>query len=209
MADNDAFPWNDGRRTEYYTAVGYLCDKWNVVDRLYCWRASDIMGIKRSKHHILFRHLGTVAIGEFMNEYAEAHIKSKATREQVAYVIKYVNACRVNRNAIVHGWADLHGVKGLDSIRVRPKPDQRRAKPKDFVIKLEDIARVCDEMEMAGRLTVAMSFLFDRRGIKTMKGLLGAEWRSRLHAKPPPPRFVGASPQTHPKPKARRRSSRG
>lgn len=165
------------------------------------------MGLERDKHDILFRHLGTVAVGEFMNEYAEAHIKSKAAREQIAYVVKYVNACRINRNAIVHGRPEFNGP--LKPVRIRQKPDQRRSKPAEFEIGIVDIARVCDEIEIAGKLVVAMSLLADRQGSRTAQRLLGKDWRARLHAKPPLPKLVAVSPQTHPTPPVRPRSSRG
>jgi hypothetical protein len=207
MTDDAAYPWsNEGRWSEFYAAVGYLCQQWNVLELLYVHRASDIMGLKRAKHDLIFRHLGIVAIGEFMNDYAASHIKSKATRDQLAYVTNYVNGCRVNRNVIVHGWARSDSDQA--AMKMTSKADQRRRKQSDFFVTLADINRVCDEIEMAGRLTVALSFLIGRGGVKTAKNLLGADWRPRLHAKPLLPKFVGAKPQTPPKPKPRHPSSR-
>ena len=200
------YPWNDGHRTEYYAAVGYLSQQWNVLEWLYCHRASEIMGLKRSQHDLIFRHLGIVSIGLFMDEYAESHIKSAAIREQVAYVTKFVHACRVNRNAIIHGRAREDS--DLTAIKLLSKADQRRPKTTEFSISIDDIERVCSDIEMAGRLTVALSFLFLKKGrVKLAKELLGSDWRSRLHAKAPPPQPVRVGPPKPQKQQHRAKSS--
>jgi hypothetical protein len=130
-------------------------------------QASDIIGLKRTDHDLIFRHLGTVTIGVFMNEYAERHIKSAAAREQLAFVTKFVDRCRINRNAIVHGWVLEYG--DLSAIRITSKADQRRRKETEFSISIEDVKQVCDDIEMAGQLTVAVSFLLHRTGSRRRK----------------------------------------
>lgn len=145
------YPWN-GRSKEFYASVGYLTQQWNVLEILYCHRASDIMGLKRTDHDLIFRHLGTVTIGTFMNEYAGRHIKSAARREQIAYVTKFVDRCRVNRNAIVHGWARDNG--DLSAIRIESKADQRRREKTEFSISIEDVKRVW-RRDRVGRATNA------------------------------------------------------
>jgi hypothetical protein len=202
------YPWNDhAKEKEYYASVGYLTQQWNILEMLYCHRASDIMGLKRADHDLIFRHLGTVSIGTFMNEYAERHIKSAAARDQLAHVTNFVNLCRINRNAIVHGWVREYG--DLSHIKISSRADQRRRNKTEFSISIEDIARVCDDIQMAGRLTLAMSFLIHKKGVsKAMQKLIGADWQTRLHAKPLLPKLVAASPQKHQKRAVPPRSSR-
>jgi hypothetical protein len=202
------YPWNGpAKEKEYYASVGYLTQQWNVLEILYCHRASDIMGLKRADHDLIFRHLGTVSIGTFMNEYAERHIKSVEARDQLAHVTKFVDLCRINRNAIVHGWVREYG--DLSDIKITSRADQRRRNKTEFSISIEDIARVCDDIQMAGRLTFAMSLLFRKKGVsKAMQKLIGADWRSRLHAKPPLPKLVAASSQKYLKRTVPPRSSR-
>lgn len=195
------YPW-EGNRKEFYTAIGYLCQHWNTLEMLYVHRASDLMGIKRDKHDLVFRHFGTVAIGNFLNEYAEHRIKSKKAREQLAYVVKFVDRCRINRNAIVHGWASDGD---LDGIKIVSKPDQRRPKETEFTVGLKDIERVCEEIELAGRLTVAVGFLFNRKSVRFAKEFFGPSWRSRLHAKFPLPKLVMENPKTSRKPQRQHR----
>lgn len=165
------------------------------------------MRMKRTKHDLLFRHLGTVAIGIFMREYAEANIKSKDTREQLEHVTQYVNACRVNRNAIVHSWPNLND--SSESITLKSWADKQRPKTREFTVKISDVRRVCEDCETAGLLSVRLQFLFGKGGIKYAKRLLGPEWRASLHAKPALPKLLGVNPHKPQKPKARPRSFRG
>lgn len=190
------YPWtgHGEPRNEYYTAVGFLCQQWNAVEWFYTHLASDIMRRKRVEHDLLFRHLGIVAVGEFMRDHAAVHIKRESTRDQLKHVTAYVNQCRINRNAIVHGLAAPRA-ENPDSMTVRSKADQRRAKESEFPVSLSDIARVCQEIELAGSLSIRLEFLFGRNGLKTAKNLLGEDWHARLHAKPALPELVTVNPQ--------------
>lgn len=191
-------------KIKFYAAIGHLCQQWIAVEYLYSRLASEMIGLKREKHDLLFRHLGIVAISDFLRDYAEAQKKPGSTREQIAHVTKYVNQCRINRNAIVHGSAT---VESMDSIRMQSPADKNRASKREFAVSLEDIRRVSDECETAGILSVRLQILISRKNLKTLKGIFGTEWRSILHAKPALPKLVAVSPQTHPKPQLLQKSS--
>lgn len=194
MSDDRVYPWTNNRDVEFYTGVGLLCHHWNIVERFYFHLASDIMRLPRSKHDVLFRHLGIVAISSFLREYAQDNIKVAATHEQIEHVIKFVDKCRKNRNTIVHGFATIDG--NFDVIKIRTAADKYRPKTREFAVSLHDIGRACNDCEMAAWLCIALQFLFFKKGVKLAKSLLGADWRARLHVKPPLPRLLAVNPQS-------------
>jgi hypothetical protein len=203
MTDQPDYPWrgHGDRNSEYYMAVGFLCQQWNAVERLYMHLASDIIRRDRSQHDLIFRHLGIVAVGDFMAEYAARFIRAKGTREQLGHVTKYVNQCRINRNTIVHGWARLgeYSEQYPEHIKIVSKAHQRRSKRSEFPVTLKDVARVCDEIEVAGQLSVRLEFLFAHQGIPIAKRILGDSWRTRLFAKPVLPKLVSVNQNTNQK----------
>jgi hypothetical protein len=208
MTDEPDYPWRGHRErdTEYYTAIGFLCQQWNIAEIFYTHLASDIMRRPRSEHDLIFRHLGIVAISEFMADYSDRYIRAKRDREQLAYVTKYVNQCRINRNAIVHGWANFH--EHPENIEIKTKADQRRSKPSIFQVTLKDIATVCKEIEVAARLCISLQFLFPHQGTTTAKRIMGDAWQAKLFAKPALPKLVSVNPNTPQTQPIRPKSSR-
>jgi hypothetical protein len=209
MSDEPKFPWRipGDSDAEYYTAVGFLCQQWNITEVMYTYLASDIMRRPHSEHDLIFRHLGIIAISEFMAEYADKYIGVARTKEQLAYVTKYVDRCRINRNAIVHGWA-RPSEKNPGHINIVAKPDQRRPKKTAFFVMLKDIARVCDEIEIAGNLCLGLPFLFRHSGIAHAKQVIGESWQEGLFAKPALPKLVSVNPNNPQKQPVRPKSSR-
>jgi hypothetical protein len=205
MGDQEWKPWGSDDRKEYYAAVGYLCNQWNIVEWFYYRLATDMLHLGREEHDVLFRHFGIVAISQFLKEYAAKHVKAKATREQLQFVTDYVMSCRINRNAIVHGIASV----SIDGpFEVMSQADQRRPKPRKFYVTIPEVRQCCDDCERAGKLVMAMQFLLGKEGPTTARSIFGRRWRLRLLSRPGVPKILGASPQAAPKQKRQRRPSR-
>lgn len=192
-------------RKEYYAAVGYLCNQWNVVEHFYYQLASGLLGLEYKQKDILLRHFGTVAIGQFLNEWAAEKVKSKETREQLAFVSKYVEICRVNRNAIVHG---IFAIVGDALFEITSKADQRRAKSRKFTVSLSEVRQCSMDCEHASSLCIGLQFALSHKGMRTAKKLFGPRWRARLLAKSPLPRELAGNPPNPPKPPRQPRPSR-
>lgn len=205
MGDQEWRPWGGEDRKEYYAAVGYLCNQWNIVEWFFYRLATDMLHLGRDKHDVLFRHFGIVAISQFLNEYAASHIKQKATRDHLKHVTEFVNNCRINRNSIVHGIASA---KGDELFEVRSQADQRRPKGRKFPVSVADVRQCCEDCERAGKLAMGLQFLLDKDGPKTARAIFGPRWRLRLLSKPSPPKILGAeNPHTAPKQKRQPRPS--
>lgn len=214
--DGTRYPWRQGwhpwihkGHKEYYAAVGYLCHQWNTVESLYSHLASDIMGFQDyKKHDIIFRHFGIVSIGEFMLEYADAHIPFEDAKLQLRHVVSYVNVCRINRNTIVHGFPEI----GFDSadINFRSSPDNKRPKAREFKISIQDVQNTCDSCETAGLLAIRVPFLLTEQSRKLAKTQFAGKWNSLLLAKPPLPKQLGPeNPQILAKRERQQKSSSG
>ena len=200
-------PWRREGQADYYAAVGYLCAEWNAVERIYSYLASDMMRLNRDKHDLLFRHMGIIAIGSFMQELAVANKKPRESIEQLEHVTKFVNICRINRNAIVHGHSD----SDFDpkAIRMMSVPDRSRQRALHFTVSLPDVQRVCDDCSLIAVLALRLQFLFPRLRVGDMQDLFGGSWREKLFAKPPLPKLLAENPPKSPRPKRQPRSSRG
>jgi hypothetical protein len=197
--------WHKGEK-DYYAAVGFLCNQWNIVEWFFYRLATDMLHLGREKHDVLFRHFGIVAIAQFLNEYAADHVKSEDTRQQLKFVTEFVDRCRINRNSIVHGIAHYRSEAEFEISSVA---DQRRPKGRKFPVKLADVQQCCNDCEWAGMLVIRMQFLVGKGGLKTAKSAFGASWREVLHAKPSLPKaLVAVNPQTPPKPQPLPRPSR-
>jgi hypothetical protein len=200
--------WVREHQTDFYATVGYLCHQWNWLERIYGYLGSDILRLNRDKHDVLFRHFGFVALQTLMREYAEQYLRSKASIEQIRHVTQYVDNCRINRNAIVHGFPD-DNFDPSKPLELLSYPDQRRSKVRTFSLSLNDVGRVCEEIQAASTMSMRLQFLFMRNGVGMGKRLFGHDWRAKLYAKPALPKLLVVNPPKPPKPRRQRRSSQG
>lgn len=183
--------WDNGfheRHTAYYAAVGYLCQQWNVVESLYYGIPCDIMKLSRGYRKLLFRHMGTTTIAEFLSDYAAEHLSEKS-QKQISHVNTYVDRCRQNRNLIVHGIRTTEPNSAQDAIR--RNPDRKRKTVELFAVGLNDIRRVCEECDTAGGLVVRLQFHFEEHPADIVMRLAGADRiNSILYGKPDIPRLL-------------------
>jgi len=197
-------PWDGAEHAKtYYAAVGELCSIWSFVERLYSHLASDMMSPSRKYHDIVFRHFGFVALQKFLEEYADATIKKEAHRKHIAYISKYADRCRINRNLVVHAAIDRIDKKSTATATLFA--DQKRPKKREFQIRLSDILRIRNQCETVAMLMLRAQGLSPRyqNTIRTL-----GKRRRVLLAKPALPRILGESPRKSRKPKPPPRPSR-
>lgn len=184
--------------TGYYAAVGYLCHQWNNVEHFVYTLAAESLRLPNNMRTVLFRHMGVTSAISFINEYAEANFSEEA-QKALAYATTYADRCRINRNLIVHGFPENTN-SGVDLIR--SVPDKNRPSARLFPITIEAVRQVCRDCETAGMLLVRGQLIVAPDEIKVSLRKLPnwPEFEKVLHARPPLPVLLTATPQTSPKP---------
>ena len=143
-------------------AIGVIALRWNLCEYALFSLFCEVAQVSEQKGWVLVHKLGDISIVERIHALAVLREFGSDNRGLIENATAYYDACRMNRNSVMHAWT--RRVDGqLFLARRSNKIDRLDVEP--FASALPDLRRVAEEMETISRRLFVLEQLLHDNGV--------------------------------------------